>query len=100
MIIQSYGVGNAPENPELLKEIAAANDREILVVNRTQCHSGSVDMEGYATGNALKQAGVLSAYDMTLEACLTKIHHLLSQNLPFAEVRKRFSENLKGEMTL
>lgn len=100
LIIQSYGVGNAPENPELLKEIAAANEREILVVNRTQCHSGSVDMEGYATGNALKQAGVLSAYDMTLEACLTKIHHLLSQNLPFAEVRKRFSENLKGEMTL
>lgn len=100
LIIQSYGVGNAPENPELLKEIAAANDREILVVNRTQCHSGSVDMEGYATGNALKQAGVLSAYDMTLEACLTKIHHLLSQDLPFAEVRKRFSENLKGEMTI
>jgi len=100
LIIQSYGVGNAPENPELLKEIAAATEREILVVNRTQCHSGSVDMEGYATGNALKQAGVLSAYDMTLEACLTKIHHLLSQDLPFTEVRKRFSENLKGEMTI
>ncbi len=100
LIIQSYGVGNAPENPELLKEIAEATKREILVVNRTQCHSGSVDMEGYATGNALKQAGVLSAYDMTLEACLTKIHHLLSQNLPFEEVRQRFSENLKGEMTL
>ena len=100
LIIQSYGVGNAPENPELLREIAAANDREILVVNRTQCHSGSVDMEGYATGNALKQAGVLSAYDMTLEACLTKIHHLLSQDLPFAEVKQRFSANLKGEMTI
>lgn len=100
LIIQSYGVGNAPENPALLKEIAAATDREILVVNRTQCHRGSVDMEGYATGHALKQAGVLSAYDMTLEACLTKIHHLLSQPLTFTQVRKRFSENLKGEMTL
>lgn len=100
LIIQSYGVGNAPENPELLKEIADATDREILVVNRTQCHSGSVNMEGYATGNALKQAGVLSAQDMTLEACLTKIHHLLSQNLSFEEVRKRFSQNLKGEMTI
>lgn len=99
LIIQSYGVGNAPENPELLKEISQATKREILVVNRTQCHSGSVNMEGYATGNALKQAGVLSAYDMTLEACLTKIHHLLSQNLPFEEVRSRFSQNLKGEMT-
>lgn len=100
LIIQSYGVGNAPENKALLHEIEQATKREILVVNRTQCHRGSVYMDGYATGHALKEAGVLSAHDMTLEACLTKIHHLLSQNLPFAEVRRQFNENLKGEMTL
>lgn len=99
LIIQSYGVGNAPENEELLKEIKLATEREILVVNRTQCHSGSVDMDGYATGHALKDAGVLSAYDMTLEACLTKIHHLLSQDLPFNEVRRQFVTDLKGELT-
>lgn len=99
LIIQSYGVGNAPEDPELLKEIQNANDRGILVVNRTQCHRGMVNMDGYATGHALKDAGVLSAHDMTLEACLTKVHHLLSQDLPFNEVRARFVENLKGELT-
>lgn len=100
LIIQSYGVGNAPENKALLEEIKNANNRGILVVNRTQCHRGSVDMDGYATGKALQSAGVLSAYDMTLEACLTKIHHLLSQNLPFDQVRRLFSQNLKGEMTI
>jgi len=99
LIIQSYGVGNAPENKALLDEIKDANGRGILVVNRTQCHRGSVDMAGYATGRALQEAGVLSAYDMTLEACLTKIHHLLSQDLPFDTVRELFSQNLKGEMT-
>ncbi|NVK24488.1 MAG: asparaginase [Gammaproteobacteria bacterium] len=98
LIIQSYGVGNAPENKDLLREIKQATQREILVVNRTQCHRGSVYMDGYATGHALKEAGVLSAHDMTLEACLTKIHHLLSQNLPFEEVRRLFNKNLKGEM--
>lgn len=100
LIIQSYGVGNAPENKALLAEIESANDRGILVVNRTQCHRGSVDMEGYATGKALQSAGVLSAHDMTLEACLTKIHHLLSQDLSFEQVRQLFSQNLKGEMTI
>ncbi len=100
LIIQSYGVGNAPENQALLNEIKQANDRGILVVNRTQCHRGSVDMAGYATGHALQEAGVLSAYDMTLEACLTKIHFLLSQQLPFEQVRALFSQNLKGEMTI
>ena len=99
LIIQSYGVGNAPEDARLLNEIKLANERGILVVNRTQCHRGSVNMDGYATGHALKDAGVLSAHDMTLEACLTKIHHLLSQTLPFEEVRKRFSQNLRGELT-
>jgi L-asparaginase len=99
LIIQSYGVGNAPENKALLDEIKDANDRGILVINRTQCHRGSVDMAGYATGRALQEAGVLSAHDMTLEACLTKIHHLLSQDLPFDTVRELFSQNLKGEMT-
>lgn len=100
LIIQSYGVGNAPEDPKLLAEIKQANDRGILVVNRTQCHRGRVFMDGYATGHALKEAGVLSAHDMTLEACLTKIHHLLSQNLPFEEVRMLFNKNLKGEMSV
>ena len=100
LIIQSYGVGNAPENKELLNEISRATEREILIVNRTQCHRGSVFMDGYATGHALKEAGVLSAYDMTLEACLTKIHHLLSQDLTFQQIRKKFSENLKGEMSI
>lgn len=99
LIIQSYGVGNAPENEALLNEIEQAHRRGILVVNRTQCHRGMVNMEGYATGHALKEAGVLSARDMTLEACLTKIHHLLSQDLSYEEVRRRFELNLKGELT-
>lgn len=99
LIIQSYGVGNAPEDPTLLAEIKRAHEREILVVNRTQCHRGMVNMDGYATGHALKDAGVLSARDMTLEATLTKIHHLLSQDLPYKTIRDKFEENLKGELT-
>lgn len=99
LIIQSYGVGNAPQSELLLNEIKQANERGILVVNRTQCHRGMVNMDGYATGHALKEAGVLSAKDMTLEACLTKVHHLLSQTLSFEQVREQFVENLKGELT-
>jgi L-asparaginase len=99
LIIQSYGVGNAPEDKALLEALSDANKREILIVNRTQCHRGSVDMEGYATGHALKSAGVVSAYDMTLEACLTKLHHLLSRDLNFEQLKQYFETSLKGELT-
>jgi L-asparaginase len=100
LIIQSYGVGNAPEDQALLNEIRQAHKREILVVNQTQYHHGIININGYTTGHALKDAGVLSAHDMTLEACLTKVHYLLSQNLSYQQRREAFSTPLRGEMTI
>ncbi|MDB2374081.1 asparaginase [Psychrosphaera haliotis] len=97
LIVQSYGVGNAPQDSALIAELRNAHEREILIVNRTQCFRGQVNMDGYATGHVLKDAGALSAADMTLEACLTKLHYLLSQDLSYDQRRTLFIENLKGE---
>ena len=99
LILRSYGVGNAPQDPALLKELRNASERDIIVINLTQCLSGRVNMDGYATGNALAQAGVISGFDMTVEAALTKLHFLLSSNLPANEVRKLMQKNLRGELT-
>ena len=97
LIVQSYGVGNAPQDNALINELKQAHQREILIVNRTQCFRGQVNMDGYATGHVLKDAGALSAGDMTLEACLTKLHYLLSQDLSYKQRRELFVSNLKGE---
>lgn len=99
LILRSYGVGNAPQNAEFLNELQQASERGIVVVNLTQCMSGKVNMGGYATGNALAHAGVISGYDLTVEAALTKLHFLLSQNLSVAEIRQLMQTNLRGELT-
>ncbi|STJ11057.1 L-asparaginase 1 [Escherichia coli] len=75
------------------------SDRGIVVVNLTQCMSGKVNMGGYATGNALAHAGVIGGADMTVEATLTKLHYLLSQELDTETIRKAMSQNLRGELT-
>ncbi len=99
LILRSYGVGNAPQNGEFLEELKEACSRGIVVVNLTQCMSGKVNMGGYATGNALAHAGVISGFDMTVEATLTKLHYLLSQGLEPQEIREAMMRNLRGELT-
>ena len=99
LIIRSYGVGNAPQNPKLLACLAKAHQQGIIIINSSQCLKGTVDMGGYATGSALSDCGVIGAKDMTLEATLTKLHYLLSQNLDVDDIRQLMQQSLRGELT-
>jgi len=99
LILRSYGVGNAPQDSALLACLTKAKEQGIIVVNCSQCIKGTVNMSGYATGHALSQAGVISGHDMTLEAALTKLHYLLSQNLDYEDVCQLMQLNLRGELT-
>lgn len=99
LILLSYGVGNAPQNPQLLEQLTYAQARQIPVLNCTQCMRGRVNMGGYATGHGLQASGVLSGSDMTPEAALAKLHYLLSKHLPFEELKAKLVQNLCGELS-
>jgi len=99
LVLETYGIGNGPQDPELIKALTTASERSIVIINCTQCIKGSVNMEDYATGSALAQSGVISGFDMTVEAALAKMAYLFSRNLAPEEVKARMQTDMRGELS-
>ena len=99
IVLETFGSGNAPTKEWFIKSIKRAVDMEIIVLNITQCHAGYVDMNAYTAGVELKKAGVLSGYDSTTEAAVTKLFFLLSQNIDYKIITRNIDKNISGEIT-
>lgn len=96
-LLEVWGGGNVPEDPGLLGVLAEACGQGKLLAAISQCPHGGIDIGHYAAGQGLQAAGVLSADDMTPEAAVTKLVHLLAQPLADDERRRRFLTPLVGE---
>jgi L-asparaginase len=100
IVLETYGAGNAPSEKWFLDIIKETVNEGIVVVNVTQCASGSVDMNRYESGKALKDAGVLSGYDITTEAAVAKLMFLFGSKLDRKEVETYMKISLAGEATI
>ncbi|CAK1550419.1 unnamed protein product [Leptosia nina] len=101
VVLESYGSGNIPSNrDDVVKEIAAAVKRGVIVVNITQCNRGAVVLPIYETGRLLSECGVVSGFDMTPEAALTKLSYVLSKTeLSYQQKVEMMGTNIRGELT-
>ena len=98
VVLETFGAGNAPTDKWLYRELKAAVDRGVIIVNKTQCNTGSVEMGLYAVSLNLMKAGVLSGHDITTEALLTKMMLLLGEQPEHA--KEMLGKDLCGEMTV
>lgn len=99
VILETYGAGNAPTSKEFLSLVEKAVRDNIIVYNVTQCSKGTVNMDRYENGRKLKELGVVSGKDITLEAAVTKLMFLLGLDLPSDTVKIMLEKNIAGEIS-
>ena len=99
VVLKTYGSGNAPQKSWFIKQLKEATERGIIIVNISQCPTGMVEMERYETGLHLLDAGVISGYDSTVEALITKLMLLLGHGMSHNEIREKLSQPIAGEFT-
>ena len=97
VIIETYGSGNAISKEWFVQIVREASDMGKVLLNVTQCLAGTVNMDLYATGRALRDAGVVSGLDLTTEASLAKLFFLMGSTRDNNQVKLLLEQNLRGE---
>ena len=103
LILEGFGVGGVPyyEDQDFSRAVGHWVDAGKPLIMTTQVTYEGSDMRLYQVGHAIKERyGVLEAYDMTLEAALTKTMWLLGQNRDPDFFRSRFHVPVQHDILL
>lgn len=97
LVLECYGSGTAPtDHPDMADALREICDR-MPVVAVTQCERGEIRFGQYAVGRRVASCGVLDGGDMTLEAAIAKLGHLLDRGATRHEIGQGIQMNLAGE---
>ena len=100
LILQAFGPGDIPMGSRsVVHLIRSMTEKGIPTIVCSQAVFGTVDLDLYATGRAARDAGAISAGDMTWEAVIGKTMTLLGRGLPLEPFRRQFLVDQAGELT-
>ena len=100
LVLETFGSGNAPTAEWFVSLLKNAINKNIIILNITQCNAGSVELGRYETSAQLAEIGIVGGGDLTTEAAITKLMFLFGQPLNFAEIKKYLQISIAGEISV
>ena len=99
IVLETFGSGNTTTAQWFIDSLQAALDRGKLIVDISQCQGGSVELGKYETSKKLQQMGIISGFDMTFEATVTKLMYLMGLGLDNTQIAGLMEQSIRGELT-
>ena len=101
VVIESYGVGGIPFNKKrnFLDKLAMMDQKGKVVVIASQVMLEGSDAEVYEVGfRAINHAYVLQAFDMTVEAAITKLMWITAETSKIGEIKRKFYTKINHDI--
>ena len=101
VVVEAFGLGGVHnfrrDHAESLKKLI---QRGIPVILASQCLYEASTPDIYEVSHSLREAGVISAGDMTTEAAVTKLMWVLGHTRDMEEISRMMNTDYCGEITL
>ncbi len=102
IVIESFGVGGIPDRmlEKFYQEMERWAEKGKFIVMATQVVNEGSNMEIYQVGQRVKKDfQLMEAYDMTLEATLTKLMYLMARYKgQYSEIRRGFYQEINHDI--
>ncbi|WP_443936541.1 asparaginase [Pedobacter sp. MW01-1-1] len=99
IILETFGSGNTSTAQWFIDSLRAAIENGKIIIDISQCKKGTVQLGRYETSRELLKMGVLSGYDLTFEATVTKLMYVMGLGVSHEESRRLMELSLCGELT-